>query len=90
VTQVRHRGHRPKTAAGSCPRAVTQVGSSVVEDCQVDPTKALGVGNHVDFDDACPRDREAETTPRRPCGATTTPHGSVQERAVRTSHVPGR
>ena len=34
--------------------------ATVVEDCQIDPAKVLGIGNHVDFDDHCPRDREAE------------------------------
>src|SRR2546425_4929585 len=41
-------------------RAATSVGSSVVEDRQVELVEALGVGEYVDCDDLPARDREAE------------------------------
>lgn len=37
---------------------VTQVGSSIVEDRQVELVEACGVGKYVDLDDLSVRDRE--------------------------------
>jgi hypothetical protein len=42
--------------------SATQVGSSVVEDRQVELAEALGVGDHVDLDDLTARDREGCAT----------------------------
>ena len=77
MTQVRHRGHRPKTCSWLVPpRGDAQVDSSVVEDCQVDPAKALGVATTSISTIAARAIVKPSITKRRPRGAATTPHGS--------------
>jgi hypothetical protein len=59
-----------------------RVGSSVGEDRQLEPAKALGVGDHVDFDDASPRDAEAEHDEQPSTRSHDDSHGAVHERRL--------
>lgn len=57
-----------------------QVGSSVLEDYQVELAKALGVGDQVDCCDLPPRDGEAKYDPRLSARSPHGSHDSVHER----------
>jgi len=61
-------------------RAATRVGSSVVEECQIELAKALEVGDQVDCDDFLSGDREAEVGRRLAARRPPQRHDSIHER----------
>ena len=65
-------------------RVAPRVGSSVVQDRQVELAKTLGVGDHVDLDDlpACDREIEDEEQPTMPGHDES--YGSVHESRSRS------
>lgn len=72
VSQLDELTHRAVLSWLDYRRTRWLVGSSVVEDRQIELAEAVGVGDHVDLDGLPGRDREAETS-SRPRGATAIP-----------------
>ena len=66
----------------SVTRKKAKVKPLVVQDRQVELAKALGVGEHVDFDDLPARNREAEYDTRPSAWSPHGAHRSVHERRL--------
>jgi len=84
VGDLGHGGRVPVEGDTSQRRAVAgrPVGSSVVEDHEVELPEALGVGEEVDFDDLPARNRKAEYHTRLSARSPHSSRGAVDECAL--------